>query len=168
MVHRNLWRGKSCPCSESSHLKAGLCSSCRGLLPLDVSPHPLPFFFLYTWTPPSDSFLKYHLLDVPNVSVITPTKLESKLLQSFYQSGSKPMSRLISYYSWSFTQTLPPDTQVLLLLLLSSEYTFPFPRLWAEVMSSLPWCYPSFLLGLLWIQVCPTFSWWLKPTRIHF
>lgn len=60
----------------------------------------------------------------------------------------------------SFTQTLPPDRQALLLSLENA-------LLWAEVMSSLLWCYPSPFPGGSGAQVWPAFSWRLRPRIIH-
>ena len=90
------------PVQNPALCRHDICSGLRTeLLPLGLPSLPSKY------TLPSDSLLKYHLLDIQNVSVLTPTKLKLKPLQGSCQSGSNPMSQLVSHYSQLFSPNSP-------------------------------------------------------------
>lgn len=116
------------------------------LLPLAVPSLPSRY------TPPSDSLLKRHLLDIQNVSVLTPSKLKLKPLQGSCQSSFNPMSRLMSHYSWLLYSN-SPTRQTGIIIVLGKCVALG----WSHVISSLvlpitpPWWFrgsslPHFLM----------------------
>lgn len=116
------------------------------LLPLAVPSLPSRY------TPPSDSLLKCHLLDIQNVSVLTSSKLKLKPLQGSCQSSFNPMSWLMSHYSWLLYSN-SPTRQTGIIIVLGKCVALG----WSHVISSLvlpitpPWWFrgsslPHFLM----------------------
>ena len=143
-THKNLGTSKSCPCLEPSHLKKGLLqqphdwASASGApqYPFYIQRHCYQILFLNITCQMFKCFSDY-------------TKLELKFLPGSHQSASNPMSQFISHYSLLLYPNSPRQIIVLKICLLLSI-------LWAEVILSLLWSYPSPILGLLGIQVCST------------
>lgn len=149
------------PVQNPAIWRQDFCGSLRmGLLPQGLSS-----LLLYTRTLPLDFLLKYHFLDVQNVSVITPTKLESKPIQGSCQSCSNPMSRLISPYSWIHPKFSHQADRYYYyycpwnILCFLPAFRLRSRHLFSDATHHLSWFSGS--------QVCPIFSWRLHPRIIH-
>lgn len=124
MAHTNFWTDMSCPCSESSYLKAGLLQWPHDWPSASGSPQSLSMYTL-----PSGFLLKYHLLGVQkcfgDYTYYVEVKTSSRPLSIWFQLN----------VSANFPDSPTGQTGIIIVL---GIYFAPFQPLgWGHFISSL-------------------------------